>query len=251
LTNPAGESNSEARVGKPIASCLGKAESIVKLAIAEQPSIGGDKRTANLERYPGGRNRASAEAAFPPTIQRIAGSCRSPSASMTSSYPASRPKTGLSQHSDQGVSAVLAHSLGWGCAASASQMGRFETRWLMAKKIVRARRSLRSLDRRRSRSPSAPRRRARHLFEREPDARRTGDERLERAIRLIANRFLEERIDHLLTRPVGRPPNEVRRFYTSFTYQAGSWTKSAVSSPRSNGIRAISTRASPLLSPKW
>jgi hypothetical protein len=30
----------------------------------------------------------------------------------------------------------------------------------------------------------------------------------------------------LLTRPVGRPPNEVRRFYANFTYQAGSWTKS-------------------------
>ena len=29
----------------------------------------------------------------------------------------------------------------------------------------------------------------------------------------------------LLTRPVGRPPNEVRRFHANFTYQAGSWTK--------------------------
>jgi hypothetical protein len=26
-------------------------------------------------------------------------------------------------------------------------------------------------------------------------------------------------------RPVGRPPNEVRRFHANFTYQAGSWTK--------------------------
>jgi hypothetical protein len=25
--------------------------------------------------------------------------------------------------------------------------------------------------------------------------------------------------------PVGRPPNEVRRSYANFTYQAGSWTK--------------------------
>ena len=39
-----------------------------------------------------------------------------------------------------------------------------------------------------------------------------------------ANRVLQERIGHLLTRPVGRPPNEVRRFYANFTYQAGSWT---------------------------
>jgi hypothetical protein len=26
-------------------------------------------------------------------------------------------------------------------------------------------------------------------------------------------------------RPIGRPPNEVRRSYANFTYQAGSWTK--------------------------
>jgi hypothetical protein len=45
------------------------------------------------------------------------------------------------------------------------------------------------------------------------------------AIRLPANRVLQERIGHLLTRPVGRPPNEVRRSYTNFTYQAGSWLK--------------------------
>ena len=29
----------------------------------------------------------------------------------------------------------------------------------------------------------------------------------------------------MLTRPVGRPPNEVRRSYANFTYQAGSWNK--------------------------
>ena len=45
------------------------------------------------------------------------------------------------------------------------------------------------------------------------------------AIRLPTNRILQERIAHLLTRPVGRPPNAVRRFYASFSYQAGSWTK--------------------------
>jgi hypothetical protein len=44
------------------------------------------------------------------------------------------------------------------------------------------------------------------------------------AIRLPTNRILQERIAHLLTRPVGRPPNEVRRFYASFSYRAGSWT---------------------------
>jgi Transposase DDE domain group 1 len=45
------------------------------------------------------------------------------------------------------------------------------------------------------------------------------------AIRLPANRVLQERIGYLLNRPVGRPPNEVRRSYANFTYQAGTWTK--------------------------
>src|ERR1700720_4303237 len=50
-------------------------------------------------------------------------------------------------------------------------------------------------------------------------------ERIKYAIRLPANRILQERIGHLLTRLIGRPPNEVRRSYANFTYQAGSWTK--------------------------
>ena len=45
------------------------------------------------------------------------------------------------------------------------------------------------------------------------------------AIRLPANRVLRECIGHLLTRPVGRPPNHVRRYYASFSYQAGSWDR--------------------------
>ena len=36
------------------------------------------------------------------------------------------------------------------------------------------------------------------------------------AIRLPVNRILQERIGHLLTRPVGRPSNEVRRSYANF-----------------------------------
>ena len=44
------------------------------------------------------------------------------------------------------------------------------------------------------------------------------------AIRLPANQILQHRIGYLLKRPVGRPPNEVRRFYANFTYPAGSWT---------------------------
>ena len=45
------------------------------------------------------------------------------------------------------------------------------------------------------------------------------------AIRLPADTVLQESIAHLLTRPVGRPPNHVRRYYASFSYQAGSWNK--------------------------
>jgi len=45
------------------------------------------------------------------------------------------------------------------------------------------------------------------------------------AIRLKTNAILQGRIGHLLKRPVGRPPNHVRRFYASFLYQAGSWNK--------------------------
>jgi hypothetical protein len=47
-------------------------------------------------------------------------------------------------------------------------------------------------------------------------------ERVKYAIRLSANQVLQNRIAYLLKRPVGRPPNEVRRFYANFTYQAGS-----------------------------
>ena len=45
------------------------------------------------------------------------------------------------------------------------------------------------------------------------------------AIRLSKNQVLQESIGHLLTRPVGRPPNHVRRYYASFSYQAGSWDR--------------------------
>ena len=44
------------------------------------------------------------------------------------------------------------------------------------------------------------------------------------AIRLAANKVLQENIAHLLKRPGGRPPNDVRRYHASFRYQAGSWT---------------------------
>ena len=50
-------------------------------------------------------------------------------------------------------------------------------------------------------------------------------ERIKYAIRLPANQVLQSRIGYLLKRPVGRPPNEVRRFHAKFSYRAGSWTK--------------------------
>ncbi len=45
------------------------------------------------------------------------------------------------------------------------------------------------------------------------------------AIRLPANSVLQERIGHLLTRPVGRPPRRPQVFFASFSYQAQSWSK--------------------------
>jgi hypothetical protein len=42
------------------------------------------------------------------------------------------------------------------------------------------------------------------------------------AIRLPKNQVLQQSIGHPLTRPLGRPPNHVRRYYASFCYQAGS-----------------------------
>ncbi len=44
-------------------------------------------------------------------------------------------------------------------------------------------------------------------------------------IRLPANSVLQGYIGHLLRRPKGRPPMEVRRYFASFSYRAGSWTK--------------------------
>jgi len=46
------------------------------------------------------------------------------------------------------------------------------------------------------------------------------------AIRLKANAVLEREIEHLLTRPVGRPSHKPKVFYHSFQYQAKSWQHS-------------------------
>ncbi|MBM3126978.1 MAG: IS1380 family transposase [Chloroflexi bacterium] len=45
------------------------------------------------------------------------------------------------------------------------------------------------------------------------------------AIRLPANDVLHREIDHLMTRPVGRPSVKPKVFYHSFLYQAGSWDR--------------------------
>jgi hypothetical protein len=44
-------------------------------------------------------------------------------------------------------------------------------------------------------------------------------------IRLPANQVLQDKIGHLLKRPVERPPHEVRRYYASFRYQAQNWNE--------------------------
>jgi len=46
------------------------------------------------------------------------------------------------------------------------------------------------------------------------------------AIRLIGNPILHHKIEHLMTRPVGRPPKKPIVQYHSFQYKATSWSKS-------------------------
>jgi hypothetical protein len=48
------------------------------------------------------------------------------------------------------------------------------------------------------------------------------------AIRLKGNNILYKHIDHLLTRPVGRPPKKPIIQYHSFQYKAASWSKSRI-----------------------
>ena len=67
-------------------------------------------------------------------------------------------------------------------------------------------------------------------------------ERYYYAIRLRTNRVLQGRIAHLLKRPVGRPPNGVKRIYGDFEYQAVSWGQA---SPRYRQGRVASRRIVP------
>ena len=52
------------------------------------------------------------------------------------------------------------------------------------------------------------------------------DSKILYAMRIKANSRLYENVDHLLTRPVGRPSAEPKVFYHDFTYRAGSWDRS-------------------------
>ena len=69
------------------------------------------------------------------------------------------------------------------------------------------------------------------------------------AIRLPANRVLQERIAPLLTRPVGRPPSKPQVFFASFTTRRRAGANRAGSWPRSNGTGANSIRVSASSSP--
>ncbi len=67
------------------------------------------------------------------------------------------------------------------------------------------------------------------------------------AIRLPANWVLQDCVAHLLKPPVGRPLNDVRHYYASFSYQAGTGTSPGGSSTRSNSIQAAFARGSTLI----
>ena len=57
-------------------------------------------------------------------------------------------------------------------------------------------------------------------------------------IRLKANAILQRNIAHLLTRPVGRPPDHVRRFQPASAIRPDRGTRSAVSWPKWSGTPA-------------
>ena len=67
--------------------------------------------------------------------------------------------------------------------------------------------------------------------------------------RCITDTVLQDNIGRLLKRPVGRPPNEVRRTYVSLRYQAGIGTGSVASWPSSSGTLASFTLVSASSSP--
>jgi hypothetical protein len=69
------------------------------------------------------------------------------------------------------------------------------------------------------------------------------------AIRLPANAVLQERIGHLLTRPVGRPPKRPQVFFASFAYQAQRWSRPRRVVAKAEWHQASSARGSGSSSP--
>ena len=69
------------------------------------------------------------------------------------------------------------------------------------------------------------------------------------AIRLPANAVLQQRIAHLLTRPVGRPPNEAGVSSPASATRRRAGAARAGWWPRSSGTRANSIRGSASSSP--
>ncbi len=45
-------------------------------------------------------------------------------------------------------------------------------------------------------------------------------------MRMISNPRLDKEIEHMMTRPVGRPPAKPQVFYHDFSYRAASWDRS-------------------------
>jgi hypothetical protein len=90
--------------------------------------------------------------------------------------------------------------------------------------------------------------------ERRAPALRSGDleaQRIKYAIRLPANRVVQERIGHLLTWPVGRPPTRCGAPTPISPIRPEAGRSRGGSSPRSNGIRANFIRASASSGPTW
>src|SRR4051794_16273224 len=70
-------------------------------------------------------------------------------------------------------------------------------------------------------------------------------------IRLPANQVLQNKIGHLLKRPVGRHPTRYGAITLASAIRRRAGTSRATSWPRSSGIRVNYTRVSALSSPTW
>jgi hypothetical protein len=71
------------------------------------------------------------------------------------------------------------------------------------------------------------------------------------AIRLKSNAVLERQIEHLLTRPVGRPRKKPAVSYHDFLYQAGSWDKARRVVAKSVGKWCVTQSMCSSRWPRW